>query len=236
MRVKLQPAFVLHSRPYRDSSQILDVLSAEYGRLTLVAKGSKRSRRGGTVGAILQPFIPLLVSFSGRSEMKTLVASEMASNPAKLRGERLFSAMYLNELMVRLLHPHDPHPALFLAYADTLRALNDEACQLHSLLRRFEFSLLCELGFGFALDQEGGSGDAVIDEGWYGFDSDHGLVYLASPSNGQRAAFPGRDLNLMAAGEFGDPVKRTAKRLLRLALAQHLGEKPIKSRELFRRT
>jgi DNA repair protein RecO (recombination protein O) len=60
-------------------------------------------------------------------------------------------------------------------------------------------------------------------------------VHLASPANGQRAAFPGCDLKLMAAGEFGEPVKGTAKRLLRLALAQHLGEKPIKSRDLFRR-
>jgi DNA repair protein RecO (recombination protein O) len=235
VRVKLQPAFVLHSRPYRDSSQILDVLTAEYGRLALVAKGSKRSRRGGSAGAILQPFIPLLVSFSGRSEMKTLVASEMASNPVTLGGERLFSAMYLNELMVRLLHHHDPHPALFLAYANTLRGLNDEACQLHTELRRFEFTLLCELGFGFELAWEGGSGEAVTEDGWYGFDPDHGLVHLASPANGQRAAFPGCDLKLMAAGEFGEPVKGTAKRLLRLALAQHLGEKPIKSRDLFRR-
>jgi DNA repair protein RecO (recombination protein O) len=236
VRVKLQPAFVLHSRPYRDSSQILDVLTAEYGRLSLVAKGSKRSRRGGSVGAILQPFIPLLVSFSGRSEMKTLIASEMASISGSLGGERLFSAMYLNELMVRLLHHHDPHPALFLAYANTLRALSDEACQLHTELRRFEFTLLCELGFGFELAQEGGSGEAVTEDGWYGFDPDHGLVHLASPSNGQRAAFPGCDLRLMAGGEFGEPVKGTAKRLLRLALAQHLGDKPIKSRDLFRRT
>lgn len=235
MRVKLQPAFVLHSRPYRDSSQILDVLTAEYGRIALVAKGSRRSRRGGSAGAILQPFIPLLVSFSGRSEMKNLVASEMASNPVSLGGERLFSAMYLNELMVRLLHHHDPHPALFLAYADTLHALKDEACQLHAQLRRFEYTLLSELGFGFELAREGGSGEVVADDGWYGFDPDCGLVRLQSASNPQRAVFPGSDLNIMAAGEFGQPVKNTAKRLLRLALAQHLGDKPIKSRDLFRR-
>lgn len=235
MRVKLQPAFVLHSRPYRDSSQILDVLTAEYGRIALVAKGSRRTRRGGSAGAILQPFIPLLVSFSGRSEMKNLVASEMASSPVSLGGERLFSAMYLNELMVRLLHHHDPHPGLFLAYADILRALNEPTCELQSQLRRFEYTLLSELGFGFELAQEGGSGTAVTDDGWYGFDPDYGLVRLESPSNAQRAVFSGSDLNIMATGEFGDTVKNTAKRLLRLVLAQYLGDKPIKSRDLFRR-
>ena len=104
MRVQLQPAFVLHSRHYRDSSALVEVFTNEYGRIGLVAKGARRSVRGRASGAILQPFIPLLLSFSGRAELKTLTASEVAGEVRSLKGERLFSGIYLNELLMRLLH------------------------------------------------------------------------------------------------------------------------------------
>ena len=235
MRIKLQPAFILHSRPYRDSSQILEVLTAQYGRLSLVAKGSRRKQRGGSGAAVLQPFIPLLLSFSGRAEMKTMTAVEMAGEPRTLSGARLFSGLYLNELLVRLLHRHDPHPALFLAYDNALRGLKDED-PIDELLRYFEFTLLQELGFGFDLGVDGASGGAVTADSWYRFDEEYGLVREENSAGSQRPVFHGGDLLIMAGGEFGGPVKGTAKRLLRQALAGHLGDKPLKSRDLFRRT
>jgi len=235
LRVKLQPAFILHSRAYRDSSQILDIITAEHGRLSLVAKGSRRRQRGGSSGAILQPFIPLLLSFSGAGEMKTLTASEVAGAAAPPAGKRLFSALYLNELLVRLLHKNDPHPRLFLAYSDALGALKGEA-DVDESLRRFEFRLLQELGFGFELDVEGGSGEAIVANALYFFDPDIGLVSKTDPSVGHLPLFPGNELLAMSGGVFGEPVKSTAKRLLRQVLANHLGDKPLKSRDLFRRT
>jgi len=233
VRVKLQPAFVLHSRPYRDSSQILDVLTAEFGRLSLVAKGSRRTRKGGSTAALLQPFIPLLLSFSGRSEMKTLTASEIAGSPRTPKGTRLFSGLYLNELLVRLLHRHDPHPGLFLAYGDAIGALK-HGDDMDEVLRRFEFTLLRELGFGFDLAIDGGSAQAISSDCWYRYDHEYGLVESRRDGAGV-PVFPGGDLLLMAGGEYGEPVKGTAKRLLRQALAAQLGDAPLKSRDLFRR-
>ncbi len=235
MRIKLQPAFVLHSRPYRDSSQILDILTPEFGRLSLVARSSRRRQSGGSIASILQPFIPLLLSFSGRAEMKSLTAAETAGSPLTPRGARLFSAFYINELLVRLLHQHDPHPTLFVAYSDALHALTDTA-QVDEGLRRFELKLLQELGFGFELAVDGRSGQAIIAEHWYCFDAEYGLVLQEPATVSKQPAFPGNEILAMAGGEFGGAVKGTAKRLLRLALANHLGDKPLKSRDLFRRS
>ncbi|MCL4104004.1 UNVERIFIED_CONTAM: hypothetical protein GTU68_034866, partial [Idotea baltica] len=232
VRVKLQPAFVLHSRAYRDSSQILDVLTAEHGRLSIVAKGAKRRQRGGHTSAILQPFSPLLVSFMGRSEMRNLVAVEAAGPPRAPRGSRLFSAFYLNELLVRLLHKHDPHPGLFLAYGDALQDLcNDNS--VDQVLRYFELTLLQELGFGFDLTRDGMSGESIALDRWYRFDADYGLVQ-ENRVGPERPAYSGADLLTMAQGQFAGSAQQTAKRLLRRALADQLGDKPLKSRDLFR--
>ena len=234
MRVNLQPAYILHSRPYQDSSALLEVLTAEYGRLTLVARGAKRKARGGTSGsALLQPFIPLLVSFSGRSELKTLTAKEAAGTLHELRGERLFSGMYVNELLVRLLHQHDPHPQLFAAYTQTLQSLAGEAA-VDTALRHFELTLLDELGYSFDLALDADSGEPVQADRWYHYAPDLGLVARGDATDPSRPAYAGADLITMAGGQFGGAVRVTAKRLLRQALADHLGNVPLRSRELFR--
>ena len=166
--------------------------------------------------------------------MKTVTASEVAGSPRTPAGARLFSGFYLNELLVRLLHRHDPHPELFLAYGDAINALKNDGA-VDEVLRQFEFTLLQELGFGFELSIEGSNGEAICAEHWYRYDNEYGLVREeGAPATGS-PVFPGNDLLAMAAGEFGDPVKGTAKRLLRRALADHLGDTPLKSRDLFRR-
>jgi DNA repair protein RecO (recombination protein O) len=233
MRFNLQPAYILHSRPYRDSSMLLEVLTAEQGRISLVARGARRKTRGGSGSALLQPFIPLLLSFSGRTELKNLNATEAAGRPLPLPGERLFSGLYLNELLVRLLHRHDPHPQLFAAYGSTLGALAAEA-EIDDVLRRFEFALLGELGYGFELDIDGSSGEAVAARDWYHYHPDFGLVARGPLVDPARPAFQGADLLAIAANDFGGTARLTAKRLLRLVLAQQLGDAPLRSRELFR--
>ncbi len=112
VQVMLEPAYVLHHRPYRDSSLILDVLSAAYGRVALVARGARRPK--SRLHGVLQPFQPLLASWSLRGEMGTLTAAEARAGGG-LRGRALISGFYVNELLLRLLHRHDPHPQLFTA-------------------------------------------------------------------------------------------------------------------------
>jgi len=213
---------------------LLEVLTAEYGRLSLVARGARRKARGGSSGsALLQPFIPLLLSFSGRAELKSLTAKEAAGKLHELRGERLFSAMYVNELLVRLLHRHDPHPQLFAAYTEALQALAREDV-VDTTLRHFEFKLLDELGYSFDLALDADSGERVQAHLWYHYIPDLGLVAKADATDPSRSAYAGADLIIMAGGQFGGSVRVTAKRLLRQALAGHLGDAPLRSRELFR--
>jgi DNA repair protein RecO (recombination protein O) len=233
LRIQLQPAFVLHSRPYRDSSALLEVLTAQYGRISLVAKGARRTVKGRSSGAILQPFVPLLLSFSGRAELKTLTASEVAGEVRALKGDRLFSGMYLNELLVRLLHRNDSHPGLFIAYGEAVASLASEG-SLDEILRRFEFKLLEELGYSFDLQVDGHSGEAISESSWYYYHQEFGLVEQGEAMGPDKPVFSGADLLAIARGERGEAASHASKRLLRVALAGHLGDKPLNSRDLFR--
>ncbi len=233
MRVNLQPAYLLHGRPYRDTSLLLEVFTAEHGRLSLVGKGARRRSRGGTQASLLQPFRPLLVSFAGRAEMKQLVAVEGAGSAPLLQAERLFTGLYLNELLVRLLQRQDPQPELFALYGETLLQLAagdvGDAC-----LRRFEFRLLEALGYHFDPAVDGYSGEPVDAEGWYQYQVEFGLVACARHAGSPAVLFSGRDLLAIADGRYDGEQAVAAKRLLRQALAGHLGDRPLHSRELFR--
>lgn len=233
MRVNLQPAYLLHSRPYRDSSQLLEVFCAEHGRLSLVGRGVHRRARGGSLRATLQPFRPLLLSFSGRGELLNLGAAEAAGAPVMLRGERLFSGLYLNELLLRLLHRDDPHPALFAYYGDTLQRLAD-APTAEAVLRAFELRLLDELGYGFDPAREAGGQQAVQAEHWYCYREGEGLVASAGVEEAAAARYRGADLLAMAGGDFSGAAAATAKLLLRQVIAEHLGGRPLHTRDLFR--
>ena len=233
MRVNLQPGYVLHSRPYRDSSALLEVFTAEHGRISLVARGARRQSRKGSGAALLQPFTPLLVSFSGRSELKTLVTAESTQGMLVLPGARLFSAFYINELLVRLLHRNDAHPRLFAAYDRALHQLAGNAT-VDTVLRNFEFTLLDELGYSFDPGVDGADGQSVVGTRWYRFDPGLGLVATVDTRDGPGAIYSGSDLLAIKAGEMEGSVRQTAKRLLREALAVHLGDAPLRSRELFR--
>jgi DNA repair protein RecO (recombination protein O) len=234
MRVKLQPAYVIHSRPYRDSSALLDVFTAEYGRISLVARGVRRSSRKGSRAALLQPFIPLLLSYSGRSELKTLGETESVQGTLVLSGTRLFSGMYMNELLVRLLHQNDAHPLLFAAYDQSLKALAAQS-EVDAVLRNFELTLLNELGYGLAVDVDGVSGQPIQQELRYRYESGCGMVVASDNVPGHDGVYKGSDLLRIASGEYGGAVRNVAKCLLREALAVHLGSAPLRSRELFQR-
>ena len=234
MRINLQPAYVLHSRPYRDSSLLLETFTAEQGRLGLVARGARRRARGGSAAALLQPFTPLLLSFSGRSELKTLTAMESVGSALALRGDRLYSGMYLNELLVRLLHRHDPHPQLFAAYGEALAGLAG-ASQSDEVLRSFELTLLGELGYSLDLSSDGRTGEPVCAGDLYQYEAEYGMVRVSGSRVARHGVYSGDELLAMAAGQFGGIARRASKRLLREALAVHLGGAPLRSRDLFQR-
>lgn len=232
MRVNLQPAYIIHRRPYRDSSALLEVFTAEYGRISLVARGASRQSRRGSKAALLQPFVPLLVSFSGRGELKTLGAIEPAQGNVALAGDRLFSGMYINELLVRLLHRNDAHPALFAAYGAALKEL-DGVMLLDTVLRSFELALLEELGYRLELDVDSSSGQQIEESRTYRYEPAHGLVACDDAAQTFNSAFAGTELLAMASGDFSGTARLPARRLLREALAVHLGDEPLRSRELF---
>jgi DNA repair protein RecO (recombination protein O) len=236
MREQLQPAYLLHRRPYRDGSDLLDVFSAEQGRLGLIARGLNRRRRGGSLAALLQPFRPLLLSFSGRGELLTLTAAEAAGALAPLRGKAMFSAFYLNELLLRLLQRFEAHSDLFVAYAEALGELSEAAgaqsAPLEPALRRFELRLLEELGYSVDLTQEANSNDAVVADATYALVPDFGLRRVTPTGSAPSGCFAVR-----TAGDRARRVSttwaRAAKRLVRTLLHPHLGAAPLRSRAMF---
>jgi DNA repair protein RecO (recombination protein O) len=168
--------------------------------------------------------------------MKNLVACEAAGQVSTSHGSRLFSALYVNELVMRLLHRHDPHPKLFAVYSDTLASIA-RADEVEVVLRQFELTLLDALGYGFALDTDGETGARLDESARYTFESGTGLVCLPRFGAAARSGgYPGSDLLQMSAGVLDGSVRETAKRLLREVLAAHLGPEPLRSRELFRAT
>lgn len=232
-RVALQPAYVLHGKPYRDTSLLVEAFTPEHGRLGLMARGARAAR--SRVRGLLQPFRPLLVSWAGRGDLFTLAAAEEHGAMPVLTGDALLSGFYLNELLLRLLQRHDPHPGLFSRYDATLRSLAEYACQdtgLQRVLRGFERHLLQEIGYGLVLDHDVATGLPIEAEGIYRYDLERGPVRHAGGDGA--IILQGRSLIALASDTLDDTVVlRETKRLLREALAIHLGAQPLRSRELY---
>ncbi|MCB1764753.1 MAG: DNA repair protein RecO [Candidatus Competibacteraceae bacterium] len=230
MRALLQSAFVLHRRPYRDSSLLLEVLTREHGRLGLVARGagSSRSRLKG----LLQAFTPLLLSWTGDGDLVTLSGGEEIGLPIPLLHNRALAGLYVNELLVRLLPRCDPQPGLFAAYEVLLTDLA-AADDAEPPLRRFEKRLLEELGYGLSLDREADSGAPIVAETHYRYVLDRGPLTVNATQTG--VPISGRGLLALRDGMFNDPdVLKEVKRLTRAALAEQLQGRALKTRELYR--
>lgn len=230
VRVYLQDAFLLHRRPYRETSLLLNLLTREFGVVGLVAKGARRGR--GQQAALLRPFCPLSLSWAGRSNLPTLTAVEARGTSWNLLGKALFCGFYLNELLVRLLPAQDPQPGVFALYEAALQGLaSGKSLEKH--LRLFELALLDELGYGPDLHREADSGRVVHPDGHYRYQAEMGL-YAASPGVG---AVRGSTLLGLRNGHLnGVDALNEAKRLMREILHHHLGGRPLKSRELFKFT
>ncbi|MCC7197921.1 MAG: DNA repair protein RecO [Gammaproteobacteria bacterium] len=229
-RVQLEPAYLLHHRPYSDSSRVLDLVTLNHGRVTLFARGARRP--GSALAAVLQPFQPILVSWTGKADGGTLTAAELAGDPVPLAPARLMSGFYLNELLLKLLSREDTHPEVFELYAGALAGLKEAAGGVAEqvTLRRFEKGLLDALGYGPDLTAEVRTGQPLDPAGYYHFRAEFGVVAAAGPGEG---AFEGVELLAVAAGRFeGLPAQRCAKRVLRAALDACLDGRALRSREV----
>lgn len=220
-RITLQPAYLLHARPYRDTSLLVDLFTKDHGRITAVARGARAPR--SRIKGLLQAFRPLLVDWFGKTELVTLGNVESASTPP-LENTALFSGLYLNELLIRALKPHDAHSELYFAYAHTLLLLTDPTRSLENTLRLFEKSILKETGYGLYLDN-------IEEEQFYEFDPAQGFTRASSDSP---LLFSGESLLALEKETLNTPQHlRDAKRLMRIALRPIIGHHPLKSRELF---
>lgn len=225
---RLSAGFVLHRRDYSDTSLLVEVFTAEQGRFPLLAKGAKRGR--APRAALLQPFQPLLLAWRGRGEVRTLTELDAAGRALMLIGETLYCGFYLNELLMRLLERQDAHEGLFAHYQAALLGLAN-CMPIDDVLRQFELQLLAELGYAPQLALEADGATPVRVEARYQYLDEQGPVL---DSMG-RESIGGDTLLALAAGQslVGDQI-REARRLLRQLLAPHLGDRPLKSRELFR--
>lgn len=232
-RVLLQPAYVLHRRSYRESSFLVDLFTPDYGRMAVVASGVRKAK--SSVQGILQPFIPLMVSFSGKGELMTLTHVEATGSVTGLTGECLFAGFYLNELLMSLLEKWDAHSNLYPVYAKTIQALQVPSLE-QKTLRSFELYLLEELGYGLLPKSDVSLHNMFSADKYYRFIPELGFVLseLDDKSKGGSNIFSGKSLLAIAKEDWQDESSlQDAKRLIRFVLAPLLGTRPIYSRQLF---
>jgi DNA repair protein RecO (recombination protein O) len=234
-----EPAFILHTRPYRETSALVDFFSRHYGRFRAVARGVRGAKKNSPV---LTPYTPLLITWSGKSDLKTVKTMESSGPPILLQGDRLYCGFYLNELLLKLLAEHDTHEKLFDRYLNTLTLLASTGAPLESSLRTFEFSLLEDIGYAIVLDSDAETGDSIVPDRWYWFDPSIGFVLkqgvLKPRTKSQTNAanwFLGAELLAIHAEQFHQTnIASAAKRLVRLAFRPHIGDSPLRSRALFK--
>jgi DNA repair protein RecO (recombination protein O) len=230
--VEFDRCYILHTYPFQDHSVIADFISHDNGRQRAVVKNLRNSKKN-TTRAILQPLTLLQLSWRGKSDLKTVTTVEAAGKRFSLKGTRLFSAFYLNELIMRTLSIGDVAADVFEFYEQALYLLEGEA-SLEFILRRFEFKLLFWLGYGISFERD--AGDQLIDPtAVYRLDARQGFT-RALPSSSADNGFIGEHIVAIAAGDFGvndRAIALSAKQMTRLLLAPHLGAEPLKSKALF---
>ena len=227
-RIQLQSAYVLHHRPYRDTSRIVELFTRDHSRLTVFARGVRGSKSGWA--AALQSFQPLLVSWVGKGEAGQLTGAELVGEPRILAASRLMSGFYLNELLLKLMHNHDPHPDIYDLYAVTISALKSSVDQLITL-RLFEKRLLIALGFGLSLHTEATTGIAIQGEKCYRFVAELGAVAIDADADPSKGVYDGHTLLALACDDLTDPRHCQAVRyLLRAALDRVLDGRPLQCR------
>jgi DNA repair protein RecO (recombination protein O) len=228
-RQESREAFVLHSYPYRETSLLLDVFAKGFGRVSVVARAARSPR--SVLRGVLLAFQPLIVSWFGKGEVKTLAHAEWIGGTPRLRGEALMCGFYLNELLLRLLPREDAHDVLFARYRYALQELASQG-DTAAALRSFERALLKELGYAMALERDSANGNAIDPTKSYRYDPERGP--LEAVDSASESVVSGRTLLDMARDDYSNPLtQQQAKALMRTLLNHRLDYQPLKSRRIF---
>ncbi len=221
-------AYLLHRTPYSNSSLLLECFTREHGRFPAIAKGARSKKNGPS---LLQPFNPLVINFTGKGEVKTLSLYEQDKGVPALKGKNVYCGFYLNEILMRILARNDPHAELFNHYEMTLGELASTS-DIEPPLRSFEVALLNELGYGLLLDADAETGHQIKHDAFYNFELEHGPRETSLPD---KNAINGSTLHALAGNfPYHERERSQARILMRRVLAQYLGDRPLKSRELFK--
>jgi DNA repair protein RecO (recombination protein O) len=224
-RINLAPAYILHHRPYRDTSRILEVITRDHGRLSLFARGVRGPK--AKLASILQPFQLLLLSWSGRGEAGQLTGAESADHDPSMPASSLMASFYLNELLIKLTTRHDPLPSLFDDYHTTVEGLR-HGMLLEPSLRIFEKRLLDTLGYGLDLATQAQTGKPVVPGEYYHFRPAQGLFPTVAEAQG---ALSGQSLISLANEELASTRElEDARRVLQAALAECLEGRELTTR------
>lgn len=221
-------AFVLHRRPYRETSYLIDFFTREQGKVNAVAKGVRNSK--GDKKSLLQPFQQIRVQFSGKSELKNLTQTEAFQPALALTAQALFCGMYVNEVVNRVMPVGLASESLYEAYTQALVNLLSGADR-ELALRQFELALLEDMGQLSSFSEVGDTGAPVVQNAAYGWLPEVGIAEAARCPG--MPAIPGYALLALAQGDWTPAAKKAAKLINREALKPLLGSKPLKSRELF---
>lgn len=229
-RVDGEPAYVLHSYPFRETSLIVEVFSRNFGRMALMARGARRPR--SALRGLLMAFQPLELGWAGKGEVLTLMKAEWQGGQAVLGGPALFCGYYLNELLLHLLPREDPHEALFDHYARTLRQFVGGVDQ--AALRLFEKALLQELGYGLTLDRDR-DGAPLAGERRYVYEVEHGPVAALPGQTESPWCVHGQTLLDLGAGRLESaPTLAESKQLMRALINHYLAGQELTTRRIFR--
>jgi DNA repair protein RecO (recombination protein O) len=227
-RIELEPAYILHTRAYRETSQILEVFTAGYGRVGMIARGARRPKSG--FRGVLNPFQPVRLSWSGRGELVTLTQVEPGGAGTQLGGAGVMAGFYVNELLLKLLGRGDPHPDLFAHYASLIAGLV-EAAPVEPLLRKFELRLLYEIGYAPNLREDGINHEPLDPLSTYRFSAESGAVPATHDDDDE--LFTGAVLLGIGRMEFDSEANlKAAKRLVRSVLNFHLGDRGLNTRRV----
>lgn len=234
-RQDAQPAYLLHSYAYRETSLVIETFTRDQGRVALVARGARRPR--SALRGVLLAFAPLTLSWSGKSELRTLHKAEWQGGLPQLKGDALLCGFYLNELLLKLVARDDPHTALFHTYDETLQKLANGAHQA-ATLRRFERKLLAEIGYAPSLEHEAVSGERVSGDRHYRYLLERGPVAVNSVDHDGRQngiELSGQTLLDIAGDEYTNPVTlQQSKALMRMLINHHLGNQMLNTRQLLK--
>ena len=226
-----QAAYVLHTYPFKETSLVVELFAHGFGRVATTAKGARRPR--SAMRGMLQSFQPLIATWSGKLELKTLHSLDWGGGLLLLKGEALMCGFYLNELLLRLLPREDPHEALFEYYSLTLKTLTTSQ-DLATTLRRFELKLLQELGYAIPLSVD--ESDASINEEQvYRYEAEYGATKVSGGINRNLNGVQliGKTLIDMANDDYSNvQTQQQSKQLMRYLLTHYLGDKPLHTRQL----